>query len=255
MARLTNRVLAAACLVGSVAAKDLAPSPLRGSRQCVLVLTKDWKSPTGVLYSFERKDELHLWQQRGPGIPVVVGRSGLGWGRGVTDVRKLPGPVKREGDGRAPAGVFSLSAAFGSATAKQARADYGVKLPYVPLTDSIEGVDDPDSRYYNQIVDRTKVSRVDWKSSEPMLRLYRWGVVIDHNTDPIEPGAGSCVFLHLWQNPRTGTAGCTAVSEPKLTELLAWLDPRKRPMLVQLTRESFSALARDWKLPNVDRPK
>jgi len=253
MARLTNLIIASACLAAvTPAAAEKLPLPLHGSGQCVLVLTKDWKAHTGILYSFERKDEFQPWQQRGKGIPVVVGRSGLGWGRGMTDVSKLSGPMKHEGDGRAPAGVFTLRTAFGYVPEKDAHAAYHVELPYIMLTDLIEGVDDPHSRYYNQIVNRSRIAHVDWKSAEHMHRpdgLYRWGAVIEHNTAPPVPGAGSCVFLHIWQNHQDGTAGCTAMAEPNLTALLAWLTPRNHPKLVQLTRQSFSILAEDWKLP------
>jgi hypothetical protein len=79
-------------------------------------------------------------------------------------------------------------------------------MPYLNLTSSIECIDDPGSKHYNRIVDRSVVAP-DWNSSERMRNAgesYRWGIVVDHNaivagdTNPPQPGGGSCVFLHIW---------------------------------------------------------
>src|SRR3712207_8482067 len=53
-------------------------------------------------------------------------------------------------------------------------------------------------------------------------------------------GRGSCIFLHVWRGPRSSTAGCTAMAEPALAELLRWLDPARRPALVQLTDAAYA---------------
>ena len=62
--------------------------------------------------------------------------------------------------------------------------------------------------------------------------LYRWGIVVGHNPAN-QPGAGSCIFIHLWRGPGQPTAGCTAMSEENLPRILAWLDPALDPRLVQ----------------------
>ena len=63
--------------------------------------------------------------------------------------------------------------------------------------------------------------------------LYKWGVVVDHNAAAI-PGAGSCIFLHIWKSSSAPTAGCTAMPESDLVRLLRWLDPARHPILIQL---------------------
>src|SRR5205085_5519375 len=106
--------------------------------------------------------------------------SGLGWGLGMRSVRAASGPIKKEGDGRAPAGIFRLSDTFGYAATQPA----AWKMPYIALTPSVECVDDARSKFYNRIVDRSTVSP-DWNSSEHMLlsdERYRSGIVVDHNT-------------------------------------------------------------------------
>ena len=107
------------------------------------------------------------------------------------------------------------------------------------------------SRHYNLVVDRGGVRDVDWKSSERMRAVegYRWGVVVAHNADPPLAGRGSCIFLHIWAGPDKGTAGCTAMAQPNLEELLRWLDARKRPVLVQLPEGEYARLRGAWRLP------
>jgi D-alanyl-D-alanine dipeptidase len=222
--------------------------PLRESRQCLVVVTPSWLSSTGQLTAFERDQDSPNWLQRGQKILVVLGQNGLGWGRGLAPVQGLRGPVKREGDQRSPAGVFRLSSAFGYAAGAETSF---VKLPYLALTSQSEAIDDPESRYYNQLVERSKVPAPDWRSSEQIRRgdgLYRWGIVVDHNTPPVK-SAGSCIFLHVWRNRTSATTGCTAMAEHDLKTLLAWLDPQDNPVLVQLPLEEFERLRTNWQLP------
>jgi hypothetical protein len=242
-------------------AQDGSPNsdPLQHSTQIILVTTADWNAVNGRLQRYKRATEHADWFPVGKPIPIVVGRNGLGWGIGVIptdapEVRSPEDPVKREGDGKSPAGIFSLGTAFGDASEPL----HALKLPYLPLTPSIECVDDPASKHYNRIVDRSIVAP-DWHSSEHMRdagEAYRWGIVVDHNaTVPSdartpEPRGGSCVFLHIWRGPDHGTAGCTAMSQSELEALMTWLDPARKPLLVQLTETKYEQLIHRWKLPN-----
>jgi D-alanyl-D-alanine dipeptidase len=222
---------------------------LSQSSQMVVVTTKDWTATEGLLRRFERKER--AWQQVGPSVPVVVGRSGLGWGRGLTNLPSSASPKKREGDGRSPAGVFRLTYAFGYAAADEVRE---IKLPYVQCTDAVECVDDPNSAYYNIIKDRRSADKADWKSSEKMRMSddeYKLGVFIAHNASPAEPGAGSCVFMHIWKEPGHPTSGCTAMSIGGIESLLGWLDPRANPVLVQLPQGEYQQQQIPWMLPAI----
>src|SRR5262249_3901259 len=188
----------------------------------------------------------------GKRIPVVVGRNGMAWGKGLHGEPPKPlkdsDPIKKEGDGRSPAGIFSLSSAFGYAPGRQAG---DLKLAYAQATATLECVDDPQSAHYNKVIERSSVKNPDWKSSEQMRRdddLYNWGVVVDHNAKG-EPGCGSCIFLHIWEGPGKGTAGCTAMNSSSMEEVLRWLDAKKRPALVQLPQAEFERLRKAWGLP------
>jgi len=112
-------------------------------------------------------------------------------------------------------------------------------------------VDDPRSAHYNRLVDEGAVAK-DWTSAEDMRRgdgLYRLVVWVGHNDSPPVPGGGSCIFLHLRAWPASVTAGCTAFDPGPLEGLLRWLDPARRPLLVQLPAPALPALAGEWGLP------
>jgi L,D-peptidoglycan transpeptidase YkuD (ErfK/YbiS/YcfS/YnhG family) len=221
---------------------------LREARQLILVVTPAWESVRAELARFERDPAGGSWRAVSKPIPTVVGRNGLAWGIGFHSPEPPGLRTKQEGDGKAPAGAFALVEVFGYATAAEA----GIrKFPYRALTPATEGVDDPKSRFYNRIVERAPGAPKDWDSAEQMRRddeLYRWGVVVGHNLKPFA-GAGSCIFLHLWEAPDKGTAGCTAMTAERMEELVRWLDEAKKPVLVQLPREEYERLKLPWALP------
>lgn len=208
-------------------------------RQLVVVTTRGWDAVDGTMRLYERDG--NGWRRVGGDVPVVVGRTGMAWGRGEHS-QGGAGPVKREGDGKAPAGIFRLGTAFGFDPSA------ALRVPYRPLLASTECVDDTASRSYNRIVERT--AEADWKSSEKMRAIdqYRWGMVIEHNAGAV-PGAGSCIFLHIWSGPSQGTAGCTAMAERDLDALLHWLDAKAAPRLVQLPEPEYARLRAAWSLP------
>jgi len=198
---------------------------------------------------YERHRAGQPWRKVGELIPVVVGKGGMGWGDGIEAV---PGhaeadPVKHEGDGRTPAGVFRIGATFGYALDKPA----AWAMPYRPLTPTTECVDDRDSKYYNQIVERTGVSP-DWKSSELMRSegvYYQWGAVVQQNPKGT-PGDGSCVFLHVSDGSGDGTSGCTAMAKPELETVLGWLKPGDDPLIVEMSITRYRQATKDLRLPS-----
>jgi D-alanyl-D-alanine dipeptidase len=231
-------------------AKQSGPIPDE-SRQLVLVVAKDWGSIKGMLWTFERRPGSDKWEPAGEPFPIVVGAKGLGWGLGLHGNMDDSGPQKVEGDKKSPAGVFRLIQAFGY----EAVDAVGISgFPYQQVTGHWKCVDDVKSDYYNQLVDDRQVDVVDWNSHEEMKRtddLYQLGVVVEHNGRPVAPGAGSCIFLHLWRNSGQGTSGCTAMAKDNMVKLLQWLDEGAKPVLVQLSEGEYERLGEDWKLPSI----
>lgn len=226
-----------------------APPPLlKAARQLLLVMTPDWNTVGGELRRFERPAAAAPWAIVGGRVAIVVGRNGLAWDPLATPV--VQGPVKREGDGRAPAGVFPIGTAFGYAPVTDPMASQ-LTLPYLPVTEGVECIDDVQSRGYNTIVNRRSVAVPDWGSSEKMREVgeeYRWGVVVNYNT-PAVAGRGSCIFLHIAHPSGRGTAGCTAMSADALIEAMRWLAPDRAPVVVQLPRAAYDRLREAWQLP------
>lgn len=224
-------------------------SVLRQARQLLVVTTADWEAVPGTMQRYERSGAGKPWQRVGNPIRVVVGKGGMGWGDGAEAVpgHAAADPVKHEGDGKSPAGVFRIGTAFGYAAQEPA----GWTMPYVALTQATECVDDVDSQHYNRIVERGQVTP-DWKSSEHMRSVgvyYEWGAEVEQNPQAL-PGDGSCVFLHIWDGGKSGTEGCTAMAKPEVEMLLGWLKPSDEPLLVELPIEKYRQAEKVLHLPS-----
>lgn len=217
-----------------IEASDQSAGLMSSSRQIVVVRIGNWQAFTGTLQRYQRASVSAPWRAVGSSIPVVVGRNGLAWGIGLHAMDQSMLPVKIEGDGKAPAGLFSLGPAFGYASPASVS---WIRFPYIQSDPALRCVDDAASRHYNALVSEGMVTK-DWKSSEDMLRkdeVYRFGVVIHHNwAEKTIPGNGSCIFFHIWEGPDIGTSGCTAMQPADLEQLLRWFDPAANPLLLQL---------------------
>ena len=245
--RLSGFVLATAVLLCSLSA-----TPVMGEEkpalQALVVTTKDWSSVDATLRLYERKDAKSAWISVGETIPAVVGRTGLAWGRGIHPDPPAGGPQKREGDGKAPAGIFKLGLSFGYAPAEEVP---WIGLPYRQMKESSKCVDDSSSLFYNRLLEEGSVRR-DWNSVEDMRRSdgqYRLGIVIEHNTNPVAPRGGSCIFFHIWVKPSKGTAGCTAVSATDMEKTLRRLGPGENSILIQLPQAEYERMRTPWGLP------
>jgi L,D-peptidoglycan transpeptidase YkuD (ErfK/YbiS/YcfS/YnhG family) len=211
------------------------------TKQLVTAVVDDWTTTHARLALWQRTPS--GWQRVGDDWPAVIGKSGSGWGIGIAPNRE--GPTKKEGDGKSPAGVFAFRSSYGYAEATPK----GWRMPYDQSTD-LECVDDAASEHYTKIIDRKQVAS-DWQSAEQMRRdddAYEWVLDVAHNPDA-KPGAGSCIFLHVWNGPESTTVGCTAMEKPKLEALLEKLDPASQPLYVLLPRSEYSAVAAAWGLP------
>jgi L,D-peptidoglycan transpeptidase YkuD (ErfK/YbiS/YcfS/YnhG family) len=223
-------------------------SPVSMPLQAIVVKTADWSASAALLQRYEKKHGDATWEAVGEKIPAVVGRNGLGWGTGIHPLTTAFGPVKQEGDGKSPAGIFLFGDAFGYAPVDEVP---WIKLPYRQAASHLHCVDDVRSIHYNRLVDTKKVEK-NWQSYEEMRRpddQYRLGLVVQHNTDPVVAGQGSCIFLHVWTGPDVGTSGCTAVEARQMEALLRWLDPQAKPVLIQLPESEYVRLRSTWRLP------
>jgi len=238
------------CIFSQTAAEGSAKDPTARAEQLVVVRTPGWDAAAGTLTLYERSRLGETWTRVGEPCDVNVGSAGLAWGLGLHGGVLDGGPEKLEGDNRSPAGAYSLSSVFGYAP----RAGMGLlKMPYLEVTSSCQCVDDVHSRYYNLVLDSLSVDHADWISHErmrpPKGDWYKWGIVIDQNTNPREAGRGSCIFLHVSEGRGIPTSGCTAMDEDRIVALIRWLDAGKHPVLVQLPDSEYVQLKPRWQLP------
>ena len=215
----------------------------------IVSIAPTWNSASGRLMCFERRGD--RWIAATGSWPVLYGREGLAWGSGIKGQRE-PGVHKREGDGRAPAGIFRLGKIYGYAP----RPPSGVQFPYHQVTERDAWIDDVQHPQYNRHVMVDPRNPPPWFDSQRM-RLgdpaYRWLVEIRHNADPPVPGAGSAIFFHIRRGVNRPTSGCTTMAELDLLNLMRWLRHDGNPHYVLLPwpkyRERWSA----WGLPDPGR--
>lgn len=222
-------------LLGLIFALVSLQAQIPNTQQLIVVTTKNWSTPNGTLQRFEKQDS--SWTKVGKAIDIKLGRNGLGWGIGLHTTPKDAKIIKKEGDGKAPAGIFSLKHAFGYFP-------FVVDYPYEVYKTTDHCVDDVNSKLYNKIVDSKKVT-IDYKSKEHMRfpkDYYKYGIVVNHNhidEKGAKKGAGSCIFIHIKKVP---TAGCTVMNESEMKEIIKWLDKDKSPILLQGTEDVVTSL-------------
>lgn len=126
----------------------------------------------------------------------------------------------REGDGITPLGRWPMRRVL-------YRADRLEKpvtvLPCEAIAPDDGWCDDPADPAYNRPVRLPHPASHERLSRED--HLYDVVVVLGHNDDPVVPGAGSAVFLHLARSGYGATEGCVALALPDLLEVLRTAQP------------------------------
>ncbi|AJI57189.1 L,D-transpeptidase catalytic domain protein [Francisella philomiragia] len=221
--------------------QNLSIQKIPKAKQLIVVTTSNWQSVSGKLWFFE-KDNQNNWLAKKLATTVVVGKNGLAWADSIYQSLAYA-DLKKEGDSKSPAGIFDIGKTFGFANISA--------VEYVQIKTGIECVDDSNSKYYNQIVNSDLIDDKDWLSAENMseIAIYKYGVEILYNTNPAIAKKGSCIFMHIWKSPTTGTEGCTAMAEDDIRDIQSYLDMNKNPILVQLTQDVYKQVQNDWQLP------
>ncbi len=196
------------------------------SEQIVLVVSKDMNTSKAFLECYEDGEKVF------DTIEVNIGTNGLGWGLGKIKLnQKESEPIKKEGDKKAPAGVFYLTKIFGYENNKN------LSMPYIYTSETLICVDDVNSTLYNQIL---PMPSDEPKSFEMMRRddnQYELGIVVGHNKDGVKE-RGSCIFMHVSKSKDASTAGCTSMRLDEIKKIAFWLDKSKNPTLIQISKSS-----------------
>ncbi len=220
--------------ISTAAAADEAPAEwiqssleklARGSSQ-VLVVGEESSGFRAMMYVLEKRN--NTWRNAFPPLPVLIGGKGF-----------APPGEKKEGDVKTPSGVFALKRAFGYA------AKINTRLSYRQAGADDIWVDDITSPDYNRWVRRGETSAASFENMKLKDDRYKYGIVVEYNTDPVVKGAGSAIFIHIWRGENKPTLGCVALSESDILKVLGWLDPKRKPLAVLGTRDSIVLLAKD----------
>jgi len=186
--------------------------PTGDATQVLLVRSSRWATTTATLEGWQVVNG--AWQRTLGPFTARVGRTGFSTNH-------------REGDGASPAGVFTISEAFGL------HPDPGTRLPYRSVGPNDWWVSDPASPLYNTWQTGAPDGRWDPSHGERLATHapvgYRYAAVIDYNRSPVEPHAGSAIFLHV--GTLKPTSGCVSIAEAAMVRVLRWLDPARSPRI------------------------
>lgn len=221
--------------------------------QAVIGIADGWNS-SHVTLSLVEKMGNGKWQRVLGPIPARLGRNGLVWGRGMhANVRG--GTLKREGDGRSPAGIFSIGGLW---VTNPTPVRHSADMPEVKVGPCDLWVSDLSMpKLYNRHVRLNHPATTAWEKKEQMRQndyAHSIKLLIGHNTPDVKgcpvPGGGSSIFFHIWRdNGSAPTAGCTAMAETNLRALIARLAPRRHPVYILLPRSEYVGLRSLWRLP------
>jgi len=206
-------------------------SRIGDARQVVVVTAPSWKATEGTLATYEKR--AGQWELVQDEVRAQLGYGGL-----------VRGDRRRQGTGTVPTGVFGILSGFGR------KADPGTGLDYIQ-------VDRNDAWTYNPRVPSTYniFQTVDksWKAYGGYVEhlwdmgyQYDYVAVLDYNvpegpittgpkgirrsSEPPNTSRGGGIFLHVDNGNKT--AGCVAIKKSIMRDVLAWLDPKKDPVIV-----------------------
>jgi len=130
---------------------------------------------------------------------------------------------KREGDGATPEGTFPLRGVMIRAD-RLALPETGLPVRALAKTDG--WCDDPGNPSYNRLVSLPFSAGHEnlWRADG----VYDVIVEVGYNDDPVKPGLGSAIFVHVARPGFEPTEGCVALALEDLLSLLADCDETAR---------------------------
>jgi L,D-peptidoglycan transpeptidase YkuD (ErfK/YbiS/YcfS/YnhG family) len=183
----------------------------------VLAATTLMGSDTSLMVVHRRDAGTWILEWRGKSYRCAVGKNGI-----------AKEGEKREGDGKTPSGVFTLRGLYFRPD-KVDPARLPLSLAPMPLTTSDGWCDEPGDPNYNRFVKLPYAARheVLWRRNDDLYDLI---IPLSYNDQPVVPGLGSAIFLHVARPDYAPTAGCVALAKQDLLDVLrsAGADARMR---------------------------
>jgi Uncharacterized protein conserved in bacteria len=152
---------------------------------------------------------------------TTAGRVGS---NGVTD-----GATRRQSTYTTPTGTYTITEGFGVSAG-------GTAMPYTVVDSSDWWVEDPESKFYNQMHTEEgadfPLTEAGERGSERLIdhpTQYAKALVINFNRWPAVPGRGAGIFLHV--NGQGATAGCVSVPRATMDRIMSWIKPSGHPRI------------------------
>ena len=133
---------------------------------------------------------------------------------------------KHEGDGATPAGAFPMRQLLYRPD-RESRPT--TLLPCATISAGDGWCDAPRDKAYNRLVHLPYPASAEqlWREDH----LYDLLVVLGYNDDPVVPGQGSAIFLHLAAPDFAPTVGCVALKRDDFLTVIATADRGSRVII------------------------
>ncbi|WP_225803166.1 L,D-transpeptidase [Streptomyces sp. NK15101] len=165
------------------------------------------------------------WQKDSSGwkaqFSTSAGRVGS---NGVVD-----GATRTQSTYTTPSGTYTITEGFGVESS-------GTAMPYTKVDDRHWWVQDPESKFYNQMHTAEgadfPLTESGERGSEHLVNYptqYAKALVINFNRWPAVPGRGAGIFLHV--NGSGATAGCVSVPRATMDRFMGWVKPSANPRI------------------------
>ena len=185
---------------------------LNNIEQLVVAINNNDSADKAIVIALEKVNK--KWKIKLGPVQASIGRTGFA----------LPGE-KIEGDGKSPTGVFGLGQLY------TYEASVKTSLPYIQTNSEDKWIDDPNHENYNTHI-RGNTTAKSFEHLKLSSIDYKYCMVIEYNTHPVVKGKGSAIFFHLADANYSPTAGCVAIKESDMDQILLWLDPNKQKAIL-----------------------
>ena len=174
-------------------------------QQLVLVLNDNDTSNKAIVFALEKRNT--KWKMKFKLIAASIGRNGFA----------LP-EKKVEGDGKSPTGLFSLGQLFSYEN------KVNTNLSFIQTDEQDKWIDDTNHVDYNKYI-KGNTTATSFEHLYLSNVYYKYCMVVEYNTHPVIKGKGSAIFFHVADAQYSPTAGCVAIQETTMEEILLWMKP------------------------------
>ncbi len=187
---------------------------LNGNKLILVEADNSSNTSKAKIYCYDKTADGYWWNCLGDGNALTedayIGENGSGYDI-TADSKKTP------------SGIWTLGEGFYIGEKPD------TTYPMFEITENTYWITDEKSKFFNKKVEGT--DQKDWSKADHMIsseQSYKYGIVVNYNTDDPVKGKGSAVFIHCGDKP---TEGCIAVPEDIMQTILELFDKDSKPMV------------------------